>query len=189
MSNDQDPAQIWHVAQPIDQTYPQFLAGHPLDAHVDFLELGTYEDGGSVDPASKFDLFIKTPIHIDVVWAGAMPYVSEHLREVLAGVAGECLTFLPLTVNGEPYWVLQVNRQIDALHDETELDRAPDGRILSIERAVWAGDKINGPAIFKIPQVARRRIWATPEVVSRPTSVPGATVWGFARAGGSCSHG
>jgi hypothetical protein len=158
------PAQIWHLSYPIDLTYPEFLAGHPLNAQVDFLELGRYEDGEPVDPASKFDLFIKTPIRIDVVWAGAMPYVSDRLREVLAGVAGDCLSFLPLTVNGEPYWVLKVNRQIDALDDETEIDRAPDGRIRSIERAVWAGDKINGPAIFTIPQV-RRRIWATPEVV------------------------
>ena len=157
------PTQILHLTRPVTE-YPQVPAGHPLNADVDFLALGRYEDGEPVDPSIRFDLFIKAPFPLDVVWTGAKPYVSNRLRDVLTAVAGDWIAFRPLTVNGEPYWVLQVTREIDALHTDTEFRRAPDGEILSIEQPVWDGDRIDGPAIFSIPQILRR-LYCTQDVV------------------------
>jgi hypothetical protein len=147
-----------------DATYPQLLAGHPRNRRIDWAQLDRYAHHGSPGDGDPVDIFVKTDRDIDAVWVSGLvgPLVSTRLRSVLEPVAGGPVDFLPVAVNGEPFWILRVQHVLDALDlDQSQLRHYPGS--FSVEFPVWRGDQIPDPALFTTPD-NRYAIWATPTV-------------------------
>src|SRR5688500_11452693 len=118
-----EPPAVYQLKHTTDLNYPRLLAGHPRNAAVDFTALGSYAEEGDPTTPKAFDLYVKTRRRFDAVWVSGVygPMVSTRLREVLEGVVADCLEFLPLTVNDEPFWALKVTKVVDALDLENSL--------------------------------------------------------------------
>nr|WP_148046129.1 hypothetical protein [Nocardioides marmoriginsengisoli] len=108
---------------------------------------------------------MKTNGPLDTVWPGSEPVVSTRLRSVLEPLVGHAAQFLPVTINDDTFWVIKVNLVVDALDlERTEFFRS-DGAIHEFEKPVWIGNRIESPALFRIPMHEfRHKFFATAEV-------------------------
>lgn len=89
---------------------------------------------------------------------------AEAMRDLWTG-AGE---LLPTEVTGARYWLLNVTRVIDALdRDISQVARLADGRVMSIEKYAFIGERLDGASIFKLVDEELGWIYFTEEAVSR----------------------
>jgi hypothetical protein len=147
-------------------SYPRLLPSHPRNRGIDWVELGKYAEAGRPDP-DRFDIFVKADREFDTVWiAGRTGYLfSGRLRHVLEPSVGGPVEFLPVKVNGQPFWIMRLGHVIDALDlSRSEYDASVDGGIKLLNVPVWRGTCLTDPAIFTIPQL-RYKVWTTPAVV------------------------
>ena len=162
------PTEVHKLSQSTDLNYPRLLSVHPRNRGVNFSSLSRYaEQGRSTDPV-QFNLFVKSSRQFDAVWVAGIagPLVSRRLRTVLQDVVPECLEFMPLAVNDEPFWIVRVSKVVDALDvARSEIDYSVDGSVQEIQVPVWLGERLDDPLIFTIPQEGYT-IWATPGVVA-----------------------
>jgi hypothetical protein len=162
------PTEVHKLYQSTDLNYPRLLAGHPRNEAVDFSALGRYAEQGMATDPVHFELFVKSRRQFDAAWIAGIagPLVSIRLRRLLEDVVGECLEFLPLTVNGEPFWIMRVSMVVDALDvDRSKIDYSVDGNVQAIQVPVWLGERLRDPPMFTLPQ-ERYTIYATPGVVA-----------------------
>jgi len=98
--------------------------------------------------------------HIPVLSPGAVMALGELLEN-----NGE---LLPISCDGEEYFLYNVTRLIDAL-DETncELERFADGTILDIDRYSFFKEALIGVVLFKVPQNALGDVYVTDSFVAR----------------------
>jgi hypothetical protein len=157
---------VFRVLPDASDSYPRLLPSHPRNRGVDWVELGKYAEEGQPE-AHRFDIFVKAKGEFDTVWiAGRTGYLfSDRLRRVLEPLAGGPVEFLPVTVNGQPFWVMRLKHVIDALDlARSQYDASVDGGIRLLNVPVWRGECLTDPALFSIPQL-RHKVWATPTVV------------------------
>jgi hypothetical protein len=155
------------MAASTDESYPRFQQAHPRNRDTDWAMVGRYaEQAEPSAAAAQVNIFIKTDREIDnVVVPGTGFVVSKKLRAALEPVAGGPVVFLPIHVNGEPFWILRVNNVVDALDAErSEIRYSVQGVLRAIEKPVWHGEVLHDPMIFEVPQ-RRHMIWATTAVV------------------------
>ena len=161
------PSQIHAISGSSDPDYPRLLGVHPRNASVDWQALGRYEEEGTPTAPEPFELFVKAERSFDVVRVAGMvgPLVSSRLRDVFQAVVGECVEFLPLSVNGTPFWLLRVVRVVDALDmNRSEVVYGVHGQVKYVDVPVWVGARLEDPMMFRLPQLPRS-VWATPAVV------------------------
>src|SRR5262249_6798681 len=109
------PLKLYKLATTSDENYPRLLTSHPRNRDIDWRAVDDYATAG-VPIQGQFDLFVKTDQKIDTVYiSGLDPVISERLRAVLEPLVGGPATFLPLTVNGRPFWIMKVRHTVDAL--------------------------------------------------------------------------
>lgn len=159
---------VYKLHRTPDLNYPRLLFRHPRNSAVDFPALSDYAEHGMPGTPKPFDLFVKAKRPFDAVWIGGIvgPLVSIRLRTTLEEVAGDCLEFLPLAVNGEPFWILRVVRVVDALDTQrSEIVPSVDGGVRDLEVPVWRGERLADPMMFRIPQLPTE-VWASPGVVA-----------------------
>jgi hypothetical protein len=78
---------------------------------------------------------------------------------------------LPITCQGEPLFLFNVTRLIEALDEENcELERFDDGRILDIDRHAFFSHKLIGETIFKLRQDPLGWAYVTDPFVERVKS-------------------
>jgi len=91
---------------------------------------------------------------------GDTPGLSSHipvfnLRAVkaLADVLEPNGELLPITCDGERYFLFNITRMVDALDEpHCELKRLDDGRIMTIDRHSFIEERLSGVVVFKLPQ-------------------------------------
>jgi hypothetical protein len=82
-----------------------------------------------------------------------IPVFSPRAVEILADLLKDSGELLPITCEGEDYFLFNVTRLVDALdEDASELERFDDGGILRIARYGFKEDLLIGVNIFKLPQ-------------------------------------
>lgn len=82
-----------------------------------------------------------------------IPVFSPRAVEMLADLLKDSGELLPITCEGEDYFLFNVTRRVDALdEDASVLERFDDGDILRIVRYCFKEDKLIGVNIFKLPQ-------------------------------------
>lgn len=82
-----------------------------------------------------------------------IPVFSPRAVEILADLLKDGGELLPITCEGEDYFLFNVTRLIDALdQDESELERLSTGRIMAIDRYSFVKSRLMGVNIFKLPQ-------------------------------------
>ena len=98
---------------------------------------------------------------------GTTPVFSERAVDTLLDLLVENGEILPLEVEGERYFAYNVTRTLDALdQDRSAIIRYPTGRILDVTRYVFLPEKLDGAAIFRLPQF-RGRAFVTDEFTRR----------------------
>ena len=97
-----------------------------------------------------------------------IPVFSVRAVKVLGDLLKGNGEVLPITCDGEDYFIFNVTRVIDALDErESELDLFDDGDIMDIVRYSLLRDKLAGANIFKIPQDVLGRVLVTAPFVAR----------------------
>jgi hypothetical protein len=98
---------------------------------------------------------------------GTTPVFSERAVDALLDLLVENGEILPLDVEGERYFAYNVTRTLDALdQDRSVIVRYPTGRILDISRYEFLPDKLDGSALFRLPQF-RGRAFVTDAFAAR----------------------
>jgi hypothetical protein len=98
---------------------------------------------------------------------GTTPAFSQRAVDRLRDVLEENGELLPLALKGEPYYVYNVTRSIDALdEDRSDLVRFSSGRIMEVRRLELRPDELCGVSIFRLPQV-RGQIYARESFMKR----------------------
>jgi hypothetical protein len=142
------------------EDYPRLLIGHPRNRGVSWLDLDNYIASGRPGEMS-FELFVKAKRNFDTVWISGRLAFSDRLRELIESTAGGPTEFLPVGVNGRPFWALRLSNIVDALDlEHSRYVPSIDGGIRRIEEPVWLGDQLSDPCLFSIPQLPET-IWAT----------------------------
>lgn len=107
--------------------------------------------------------------HIPVFSPGAVLALGDSLEE-----NGE---LLPITCEGQEYYLLNVTRLVDALDESNcQIERFDDGRIMTIDRYSFVEEKLIGVVLFKLPQDPLGYVYVTDRFVNR---VNGARLKGF----------
>lgn len=163
----QTPA-IYEMARSMDLDYPRLLASHPRNAHVDFSEVAAYAEHGAPGEI-QYDLYLRSRrSSFDAVWMSGIagPAVSTRLRAVLEPVAGAGAVFLPISVNGQEFWIIRAPVVPDRLDVEaSDIEWSVSGTVLELNRPAWRRSALAESMLFRIPQL-RYTIWATPEVAA-----------------------
>jgi hypothetical protein len=157
---------VYLVLPGLTDSYPRLLPTHPRNRHIDWRQLADYAESGEPDPG-RFDIFIKADQEFDTVWiAGRTGYIfSDPLRRVLEPLISGPVEFLPIKVNGRPFWIMRLRHVIDALDlSRSQFEPTVDGGIKILNKPVWFGDRLADPSLFAIPQL-RHQVWVTPAVV------------------------
>jgi hypothetical protein len=96
------------------------------------------------------------------------PKAVAALRDMLVG-NGE---ILPITIDGEQYFLYNVTRIVDALDEEnSEISRFEgSSRVLDIDEYAFLPRKLSGKVIFKIPQLVDGWVFVTDLFVKRVQS-------------------
>jgi hypothetical protein len=161
------PTQVHALYGPSDPDYPRLLSVHPRNASVDWQALSRYAEQGAPTAPESFDLFVKPTKTFDAVLIPGIvgPLISARSRDVFQAVVGDCVEFLPLSVNGVPFWLLRVVRVVDALDmTRSEVVYGVHGGVKYVDVPVWVGARLVDPMMFRVPQLPGD-IWATPAVV------------------------
>ncbi len=88
--------------------------------------------------------------------------------EALADLLEPNGEILPITCEGEPLFLYNVTRLVDALDEEnSELERFDDGRIMDIDRHSFYSEKVANEVVFKVPQIALHDIFTTDPFIAR----------------------
>jgi len=172
-------AEVYNVTWTSDESYPRLQPSHPRNRSIDWLAFRDYALEGRPGD-TRFEFFVKARTEFDTVWIiGAGPVVSPRLRRTLEPLVGGPVTFLPVSVNDQPFSFLRVEHVIDALdRGRSSYLTAASGDIYEIANQTWFGDRIPEPAIFKVPR-APSQIWATPTVAQayRDSGCTGLIFW------------
>jgi hypothetical protein len=155
---------VYSVTGTSDESYPRLLPSHPRNRSIDWLEFRDYAVRGR--PGEKsFNVFVKARTVFDSIWIiGVGLVLSARLRQTLEPLVGGPVTFLPVSVNDEPFSFMRVEHVIDALDvSRSEYKTASSGELYALGNLTWFGDRIPDPSIFTIPRLPRQ-IWATPVV-------------------------
>ncbi len=82
-----------------------------------------------------------------------IPVFSRRAVEILGDLLKDSGELLPITCEGEDYFLFNVTRLVDALdEDASGLERLSTGRIMAIDRYSFVKSKLMGVDIFKLPQ-------------------------------------
>jgi hypothetical protein len=166
----------------VDQPYPSLFLQHPRNRGVDWAALWHYAQHGTPTAPAPFELFIKASFDIDVAWlsSGVGGFaVSDRLRAVLEPVSRWPLDFLPITVNGRPFWILRVLQVVDALDlAESTVSYLSTGTISSLDHPIWIAERIPDPCLFRVPAQPNTQ-WATSGVAAayEASGCHGLTFW------------
>ncbi len=75
---------------------------------------------------------------------------------------------LPITCEGEEYFLFNVTRLVDALdEDNCDLERFDDGRIMDVDRYAFFMEKLRGETLFKLRQDPLGSVYVTDPFVQR----------------------
>jgi len=97
---------------------------------------------------------------------GSKGVLSKGAVELLTPFAKDYFEFLPLTINGAPYYFLRIKQVLDCLNRERSefLMDDENGSIIMIERVVFRVDEIPDSSFFCVPE-ARTGPFGTEDVV------------------------
>ncbi len=102
---------------------------------------------------------------------GTFPVFSQRAVDALLDLLVENGELLPLEVEDGKYYIYNVTRRLDALDEEqSELMRFSTGRIMNVMRYGFQRAKLQGAAIFKVPQI-RGNVFVTEPFVRRVEEV------------------
>jgi hypothetical protein len=98
----------------------------------------------------------------DFALLGTIPVFSKAAVEALGPVLTEVGELLPLIHATVDFYALNVTHLVDALDESAStLSRLPSGKIVMIDRYVFAPKRVAKEAIFKIPQRTVGPVFAT----------------------------
>ena len=102
---------------------------------------------------AAIDLYATSSRAFDTVWMANRVFVSDRLRRALEPACEGDVEFVPLSVNGSPFFGLAVLKVLDVLdRQRSELEyfpHAPD-RVMTIRR--YAFKDLGAARVFKIPE-------------------------------------
>ncbi len=75
---------------------------------------------------------------------------------------------LPISCQGEEYFMFNVTRLVDALDEKhSDVDRFDDGRVMDIDRWAFLNEKLVGETVFKLRQDPLGWVYVTDPFVKR----------------------
>src|SRR5262249_38327410 len=115
-----EPAQVFQVSETTDGSYPRLLTAHPRNRGIGWTEFSAYTRTATPTNEVRFDLFVTASHEFDLVSVAGVRgrIISQRLRDVLEPLVGGPATFLPVAVNGHPFWVMRIEHVVDALDGE-----------------------------------------------------------------------
>ncbi len=97
-----------------------------------------------------------------------IPVFNRKAVNALADLLEPNGQLLPITCQGEEYFLFNVTRLVDALdEDNCNLERFDDGRIMVIDHYSFFKEKLIGETVFKLRQRPLGRVYVTDPFVQR----------------------
>lgn len=97
-----------------------------------------------------------------------IPVFNSRAVRVLADLLEAGGELLPITCEGEDYFLFNVTLLVDALDEaRCEIERFDDGRIMDIESHFFVEKKLTGAVVFKLPQDPLGGVYVTDVFVER----------------------
>jgi hypothetical protein len=100
--------------------------------------------------------------------SGSIPVFNRNAVNALSDMLEPNGELLPITCEGEDYFLFNVTRLVNALNeDDCDLERFDDGRIMDIDRYSFFKDRLRGTVVFKLPQGRLSWVYVTDPFVRR----------------------
>jgi len=97
-----------------------------------------------------------------------IPVFSARAVHLLVDILKGNGELLPISCDGQKYFLYNVTRIIDALDEpHCELERLRSGRIMDVVRYSFFQEKVTGTNVFKIPQAVLKDVFVTDLFVKR----------------------
>ena len=157
---------VYLIRTPVEGPQPRVFYDSPRNRGIDWGYLEEVLDA-SVPPdperLAAIDVYAASTRPFDTVWMANRVLVSDRLRKVLEPACQGDAEFLPLSVNGSPFFGLVIRNVLDVLdRQRSELEyfpSAPD-RVMSIRR--YAFKDLGSTRAFKIPETPTRKFATEP---------------------------
>lgn len=99
---------------------------------------------------------------------GCVPVFNVRAAQVLGDFLADHGEFLPVTIQGERYFLFNVTTVVDALDEANcDLERFDDGRLFQVHRYSFFPERLRGIPVFKIPQWPQYKVYCTDPFVER----------------------
>ncbi len=106
---------------------------------------------------------------------GDTPSLSTHIPVFNLKAAKVLMDFLepngellPITCNGESFFLFNVTRIVDALDEPNcKLERFDDGGVMYVDEYAFLKEKLAGETVFKLPQLPLGWVYVTDPFVKR----------------------
>ena len=158
---------VYLIRAPDEGPQPRVFHDSPRNRVIDWAYLEDVLDASAPPDPERLavvDVYAASSRPFDTVWITNRILVSDPLRKVLEPACGGDAEFVPLAVNGSPFFGLLIRTVLDVLdRQRSELKyfpSAPD-RVMSIRR--YAFKDFGSTRVFKIPE-APTRMFATEPV-------------------------
>jgi hypothetical protein len=95
-------------------------------------------------------------------FSGSIPVFNRNAVNALSDMLEPNGELLPITCEGEDYFLFNVTRLVNALDEENcDLERFDDGRIMTIDHYSFFKERLRGEVVFKLPQKPLSWVYVT----------------------------